>query len=231
MPRKLLEKGVGGLGWSLMDVVVNALTAFFLVFMIFLMIPKEDLVNELIRNGQKILKEELKKGIKDSTVYKLEVDGHRQTITLGSNVLFQTCDWEIQYPGNEILTSIANVLTAYQGKIYDPELQAGYFSTISIEGHTDSLAVLRGCGSFIRSNWHLSSMRAISVLQFFEAQGLDAKRMSATGYGSTRPVSTDLSLNRRVEITLVYSPEEIRKVVGEYWAKVNAARSTDSMIR
>lgn len=245
MRSKLLKKETGGIEWSLMDIVVNALTAFMVIFMLFLLIPKEDLVDELIRRGQTKIEQALKQNVRNSIAYEVEYDGHRQIIKLGSNVLFPIFGYKLQESGRRILREIATVLEIYQGKIFDPDSLIGYFSTISIDGHTDSLTVLKREGA-ITSNWHLSSLRAISVLEFLDSCRVDAKRMSATGYASTRPAKPDsldnngvnathmstydftlirleetdsLYRHRRVEITLVYSPEEIRAAVRKHFNK------------
>lgn len=70
-----------------------------------------------------------------------------------------------------------------------------------IEGHTDD----RGPATF---NTDLSQRRAKSVVNWFAAHGLDAKRFDAAGFGPQRPVAANDSeehrqLNRRVEIHIV----------------------------
>jgi chemotaxis protein MotB len=72
---------------------------------------------------------------------------------------------------------------------------------VKIEGHTDDI------GDDMQ-NWELSVARAVSVLRFMVSdQLLPLTRISATGYGSHRPLFPNLSereraLNRRVEFVL-----------------------------
>ncbi len=72
---------------------------------------------------------------------------------------------------------------------------------VKIEGHTDDI------GDDML-NWELSVARAVSVLRFMtENQLLPLTRISATGYGSHRPLFPNVSereraLNRRVEFVL-----------------------------
>lgn len=72
---------------------------------------------------------------------------------------------------------------------------------LKIEGHTDD----RGAEI---ANWDLSVNRAISVLRFMATnQLIPLTRMSATGYGSQKPLFPNASdeeraLNRRVEFVL-----------------------------
>ncbi len=75
-----------------------------------------------------------------------------------------------------------------------------------IEGHTDSDPIRL---SKWRSNWELSSARALEVLHFLsEDAGLDPRLLAATGYGEFQPVSEMMTAeekarNRRVEILIV----------------------------
>lgn len=78
--------------------------------------------------------------------------------------------------------------------------------SIGIEGHTDNVPIKY---SGWKSNWELSSARALSVLYYLEdEQQIDSKRLSATGYGEHRPVSDNNTVegrqkNRRVEIVII----------------------------
>lgn len=79
---------------------------------------------------------------------------------------------------------------------------------IIIEGHTDNIPVRGGA---YRSNWELSIARAVGVVNFFTASGLDPKQLVAAGYGEFHPAypnDSDLNRakNRRIEITLVRQP-------------------------
>lgn len=76
---------------------------------------------------------------------------------------------------------------------------------ISIQGHTDNIPIKT---SRFRSNWELSSGRAVSVAEQLLADGvLDPDRFVVSGYGDTKPIADNESAegrakNRRVEIVL-----------------------------
>lgn len=75
---------------------------------------------------------------------------------------------------------------------------------ILIEGHTDNVPVV---GGPYRDNFHLSSERALSVLNFLQNQSVHPSRLSAQGFGEYRPVANNSSedgksRNRRVNITI-----------------------------
>ena len=82
-------------------------------------------------------------------------------------------------------------------------------ATISIEGHTDNLAV--SPGARYKDNWALSAERALSVLRYFvDEQKLNSEQFQIAGYGDTRPVADNdteagRNQNRRVEIIILRS--------------------------
>jgi chemotaxis protein MotB len=80
-------------------------------------------------------------------------------------------------------------------------------NNIRIEGHTDNQALNAGNPQY-HSNWELSSQRAINILEYFEAQGVKSKNMSAVSFGSTRPIEDNAipegrAYNRRVDVVIV----------------------------
>ncbi len=76
---------------------------------------------------------------------------------------------------------------------------------VSVEGHTDNIPLRTQRFS---DNWTLSLARAIHVVNYFtEEVGLSANRFRVGGYGSSRPLVPNDSLenrrkNRRIEIFL-----------------------------
>jgi len=74
---------------------------------------------------------------------------------------------------------------------------------VSVQGHTDTLGP--GTNSIYKDNWELSSARAISVLHELLLDGVDPKRISASGYAEFSPNATNATKsgrekNRRVEL-------------------------------
>jgi len=74
---------------------------------------------------------------------------------------------------------------------------------VSVQGHTDNQGP--GSKSIYKDNWELSSARGISVLQELLLNGVEAKRISASGFAEYRPVATNATAsgrekNRRVEL-------------------------------
>ncbi len=77
---------------------------------------------------------------------------------------------------------------------------------IAIEGNTDNVPIST---SQFPTNWELSSARAVGVARrLVESDGINARRISATGYGEFRPrtkntTDAERQQNRRVDIVLL----------------------------
>jgi chemotaxis protein MotB len=85
-------------------------------------------------------------------------------------------------------------------------------SNIIIEGHTDNVPIKT---SQFPSNWHLSSARAISVLDYFliTKSQVNPERFSVQAFGEYSPIapndtSENRAKNRRVNIIIVSSKTE-----------------------
>jgi len=76
---------------------------------------------------------------------------------------------------------------------------------IRVEGHTDDIPIET---KRFPSNWELSVARAVNVVKYFISKGnISPERLSAAGYGDSKPLYPNVSdhnreLNRRVEIIL-----------------------------
>ena len=84
---------------------------------------------------------------------------------------------------------------------------------VIVEGHTDNspLKTISGKQYPYEDNMGLSLFRAKTVAGMFENEGISSKRISAIGYGATRPIATNATSegrakNRRVVVRLI--PEE-----------------------
>ncbi|MCK5013715.1 MAG: OmpA family protein [Candidatus Omnitrophica bacterium] len=116
-------------------------------------------------------------------------------ITFVSEVLFASGKADLRTDSLSKLDKVASVL-----KTTVSDLNVG------IEGHTDNVPIKV---SGWKSNWELSAARALSVVHHLEdKEGIDPKRLSATGYGEFRPVASNATKagkqeNRRVEIVIL----------------------------
>jgi len=140
------------------------------------------------------LEDRLRNEIDDKEV-KVEMLGKGLVITFVSEVLFDSGKDKLRSEAPAKLDKIGGVLTTTVKDL-----------NIGIEGHTDNVPIKY---SGWKSNWELSSARALSVLHYLlESQGITPGRLSATGYGEHHPVDTNdtkegRQKNRRVEIVIL----------------------------
>lgn len=116
-------------------------------------------------------------------------------IDIESQVLFMQGSAELEATARTPLLQIA-------------ELLAGRSNAVQIEGHTDSVPIHN---NQFHSNWELSATRASTVVRLLEEHGIEARRLSAVGYGSAQPVGDNETAagrasNRRVAIMVLYAP-------------------------
>jgi len=167
----------------------------------------EELSRELdeLSQTKRLLEERLDQEIKDKQV-RLEMMEKGLVITFVADVLFDSGKAAIRSEAYPSLDKVAVVL-----KENVPELNVG------IEGHTDNEPI-RFSGW--KSNWELSTSRALSVLHYLvNKKGIAPQRLSAIGYGEYRPVASndtkeDRRLNRRVEVVIMPKISKAKEVRG-----------------
>ncbi|WP_251978699.1 OmpA/MotB family protein [Salinicola avicenniae] len=113
------------------------------------------------------------------------------TLRIDDNLLFPSGQATLIAQGRHVIASLVDDLKTFDGRI-------------SVEGHTDNVPIAT---RRFPSNWDLSAARAIAVVRYLSAQGVDATRLRAIGYGDTRPMADNASAegraaNRRVDILL-----------------------------
>jgi len=149
-------------------------------------------VSEL-ENAKKLLEKQLKKEIGDKDV-RLEMAEKGLAIIFLAEVLFDSGKADIKEEAFGALQKIAKVLNE---NVAD--------RNIGIEGHTDNEPIKY---SGWKSNWELSTARATNVLHYLEDRGIAPSKLSATGYGEHRPMTSNTTnkgraKNRRVEIVIL----------------------------
>ncbi|MGO4549019.1 flagellar motor protein MotB [Paenibacillus sp. 2TAB23] len=117
-------------------------------------------------------------------------------ITISDNALFPPAQATVKTESRELAVAIGKMLQQY------PDYE------VIVSGHTDTTPIST---VFFKSNWDLSSMRAIRFMDILlENKQLKPERFSAIGYGEYRPVAdnktaTGKSKNRRVEVSIMHS--------------------------
>ena len=105
-----------------------------------------------------------------------------------SDVLFDTAKWTLKPGAREKLAKISGIILSHPGL------------KIEVEGHTDSV----GSDEY---NQHLSEQRASSVRDYLAGQGVSTAKLTAKGFGESRPVASNdhaagRQQNRRVELVV-----------------------------
>ena len=116
-----------------------------------------------------------------------------------SEVLFAQGQAEIAAEGRDQLAKLAVALADIATKI--PE---DINWVLQVDGHTDDVPIRAGRYA---DNWDLSTERALSVVRFFNQQGLPANRLAAAGYGEFQPLDAADNddarrKNRRIELKI-----------------------------
>ncbi len=123
----------------------------------------------------------------------VSIEKGRIVINLPDNVLFATGHSNVNPQGKEALKQIAAVLKEFSDRSFQ------------VEGHTDNVPIK---SSRYPSNWELSTARALNVVHLMIAEGVDAKNISAAGFGEFQPRADNetpegRALNRRIEIIML----------------------------
>lgn len=124
------------------------------------------------------------------------------TVEINASVLFAPGSAVLANESRQALTAVAGVLRNDQ-------------HPIQVEGHTDNTPINN---AQFPSNWELSTVRASSVVRLFIENGVKKERLSAVGYGDTRPLAPNDSIqdrqrNRRVEVVIMAAtPDTVTEV-------------------
>lgn len=115
-------------------------------------------------------------------------NGDNLILNMPSNVTFNVDQAAVMPQFYPTLNSVAIVLKKFNKTLVD------------INGHTDSTGSLA-------HNQQLSEQRAISVASYLIGQGVEARRMSAVGFGPNQPIASNATeegraANRRVEVMI-----------------------------
>ena len=153
-------------------------------------------MNELER-----AKGELEKRLQDeinNKQVKVEMQNKGLVITFVSEVLFDSGKAKLRKDSYLKLDKVADVLNTTVADL-----------NVGIEGHTDNRPIKR---SGWKSNWELSTARALSVLHYLSEKNVAEPRLAAIGYGEYKPVASNdtregRQKNRRVEIVILPKTE------------------------
>ena len=152
-------------------------------------------IEETRRHARRLrlaLVEELKNG--DVSI---QTEGMKVIIHIMENASFDSGFADLRPAFRPVLKKIANLIDNNSGEV-------------TVSGHTDDVPIHN---ARFRSNWELSTSRAVSVAhEILAAAKIEAERIIVTGHAETRPrapndTAENRTKNRRVDISIVRGSE------------------------
>jgi len=139
------------------------------------------------------------KALTDAGKLQVEIRENRMIVRLGDKILFDPGKTDLKPEGKDALTQVTAVLKTLPNRNFQ------------VAGHTDNIPIK---SKRFRSNWELSTARAVEVTNYMIGAGMEAKRLSAAGYADQSPVvpndtPENMAKNRRIEITLVPNLDDL----------------------
>lgn len=143
----------------------------------------------------------LKKLIDAGTI-KVSFRKGRMIVELASAILFDSGKIELKEQGQKALDEIVLALQSLNDRDF------------MVAGHTDTDPIKT---KKFRSNWELSTARAVVVVDYMISKGYPAANLGAAGFAEIDPVSPNdtpegKALNRRIEIVLMPDLGELKGI-------------------
>jgi chemotaxis protein MotB len=141
------------------------------------------------------------KSMIDSGKLKVEIRNGLMLVKLADNILFDPGRTDLKPAGKEAIKEVATILAGISGRKFQ------------VAGHTDNKPL--GHHGAFKSNWELSTARAVQVVHFMiDEGGMPGERLSAAGFADQLPVASNDSeegrqQNRRIEIVLLPNIEDL----------------------
>lgn len=123
----------------------------------------------------------------------LRLDERGLLVRFLDNVLFDSGKADLKPKAREIINKVADIIKENE-------------KNVRIEGHTDNVPINT---PRFPSNWELSTARAVNVVKYLiEVNGIEARRLSASGYSDQHPVDDNdtpegRQKNRRVDMVIL----------------------------
>ncbi len=129
----------------------------------------------------------------------------QMVLRLPSEILFGSGRANLSKPGEAALAEVATILSEFKDRRF------------MIAGHTDNQPIAT---PRFPNNWHLSTARAVSIVEFFVTQGFAPENVAPAGYGEFDPIAANdtpegRTANRRIEIILVPDLSELPSLAEE----------------
>jgi chemotaxis protein MotB len=135
----------------------------------------------------------------DAGKLQVEIRNGLMLVKLPDNILFDPGKTEMKQQGKDAIAQVTQILSGIEGRKFQ------------VTGHTDNIPIK---SAKFKSNWELSTARAVEVTKLMITDGMDGKRLSAAGYADELPVQDNASddgrrANRRIEIVVQPNIEDL----------------------
>ena len=139
------------------------------------------------------------KSMIDAGKLQVEIRNGLMLVKLPDNILFDPGKTDLKPQGKDAINQVTQILSGIEGRKFQ------------VTGHTDNIPIK---SAKFKSNWELSTARAVEVTKLMIADGMDPKRLSAAGYADELPVGDNATeegrrSNRRIEIVVQPNIEDL----------------------
>ena len=133
------------------------------------------------------------KALVDAGTVKVSFRKGRLVVEMASSILFDSGKSTLREEGREALNQLAKALGSVAGRDF------------LVAGHTDNVPIRT---ARFKSNWDLSTARAVTVVGYLIEAGMKPTNVGAAGFGEFDPVGDNKTpegraQNRRIEIILM----------------------------
>jgi chemotaxis protein MotB len=141
----------------------------------------------------------------DARTIAVDIRKGKMIVKVGDQILFDPGKAELKPEGQAALRHLATVLK----EIADRDFL--------VAGHTDNKPIK---SSPFRSNWELSTARAVTVVRFLQEEGMDPQRLAAAGYSEFDAIADNSTpenraQNRRIEVVVMPKLDELPSIERE----------------
>jgi chemotaxis protein MotB len=141
----------------------------------------------------------------DAGQIKVTVRNGRMLLVLPNDILFDSGKTELKAEGKDAIAKVAKVLATMPADRH-----------FLVAGHTDNLPIH---SKKFRSNWELSTERAVEVVRLLIDNGMKPSQVGAAGYAEYDPAADNATAdgqkqNRRIEIVVEPNLSELPSLDG-----------------
>lgn len=139
----------------------------------------------------------------------IEQKNGRVYVSMENKLLFKSGSWNISDEGKDAVVELGKVLAD------NPDI------TVLIEGHTDNDKILGNLGDGVKTNWDLSTKRALTIVSILEqTPNIDKRNLTAAGRSEFAPLMSNSTpegkaKNRRIEVILTPNLDKINSMLNQ----------------